>query len=104
MYGSGVYNFFKFFKWSLGLNLTLMVLTLMLVTVPEHLNDEETPVCMANVSLEENFFPAALADDSCSEMYLHTQDWKKEQLDVAKNINFFEDVGIILMKLVLGDG
>ena len=27
MYGSGVYNFFKFFKWSMGLNLMMMLLT-----------------------------------------------------------------------------
>ena len=104
MYGSGVYNFFKFFKWSLGLNLMMMLLTLMLITVPEHINEEENPVCQANLSLEESLFPTEFADDCCAQKYLRSQNENREQLNVANNINFFEDVGIILMNLFLGDG
>ena len=39
-FGSGVFNFFKFMKWAMGLNLFMTVLTVLLISVPEHFNDE----------------------------------------------------------------
>ena len=100
MYGSGVYNFFKFFKWSMGLNLMMMLLT-MLIVIPESFNDDEEPVCQAaNFSLQENTFPTNLSDECCSELYLG----KLEEIHVSMNIDFFEDVGNILIDMVFGDG
>ena len=107
MYGSGVYNFFKFFKWAIGLNLIMMILVLMLITVPDLVsqNDDVAKVCQANVSLEENnLFPSSMANDCCSGMYLITQKVKQEELDVSSNIQFFEDIGWLLSRVLLGDG
>ena len=102
MYGSGVYNFFKFFKWSMGLNLMMMLLT-MLIVIPESFNADENPVCQAaNFSLDINFYPTNLSDECCSQFYLEKQ--ALEKIHVSNNIHFFEDVGNILIDLVFGDG
>ena len=100
MYGSGVYNFFKFFKWSMGLNLMMMLLT-MLIVIPESFNDDEEPVCPV-FSLQGSSFPTNISDECCSELYLEKQ--KLEEIHVSMNIDFFEDVGNILLDMVFGDG
>ena len=102
MYGSGVYNFFKFFKWSMGLNLMMMLLT-MLIVIPESFNDDEAPVCQdPNFSLDANIFPTNLSDECCSQLYLEKR--ALEKIHVSTNIDFFEDVGNILLDMVFGDG
>ena len=102
MYGSGVYNFFKFFKWSMGLNLMMMLLT-MLIVIPESFNDDEAPVCQdPNFSLDLNVFPTNLSDECCSQIYIEKR--ALEKIHVSTNIDFFEDVGNILLDMVFGDG
>ena len=56
----------------------------------------------ANFSLQENFFPTNLSDECCSELYLEKQ--QLEEIHVSMNIDFFEDVGNVLLDMVFGDG
>ena len=105
-YGSGVYNFFKFLKWAMGLNLLMTLLTVMLVSVPEHFNDEIEPSC--NVSNWQNLtlFPELDADTCCSAIYNKNQEVKREPLSVSFEsfVEFITDIGYILINLLYGDG
>ena len=103
-FGSGVYNFFKFFKWSLGLNLVLTLLTVLLVTVPEHFLSHPQPLCQISNFTNKQLFPVEEAGSCCSVLYNKNQEWKKDQLHFASNIDFFKDLGIFLLHLVQGDG
>ena len=103
-FGSGVYNFFKFFKWSLGLNLVLTLLTVLLVTVPEHFLSHPEPLCDISNFTNKQLFPVEEAGNCCSVLYNKNQQWKKDQLNFASNIDFFKDLGIFLLHLVQGDG
>ena len=105
-FGSGVYNFFKFLKWAMGLNLLMTLLTVMLVSVPEHFNDEIEPSC--NVSNWQNLtlFPELDADTCCSAIYNKNQEVKREPLSVSFEsfVEFITDIGYILINLLYGDG
>ena len=105
-FGSGVYNFFKFLKWAMGLNLLMTLLTVMLISVPEHFNDEFEPIC--NVSKWQNLtlFPEMDADNCCSAIYNKNQEVKREPLSVSFEsfVEFITDIGYILINLLYGDG
>ena len=103
-FGSGVYHFFKFFKWSLGLNLVLSLLTVLLITVPEHFISHPQPLCDISNFTKNQLFLKEEAETCCSVLYNKNQEWKKDQLHFATNIDFFKDLGIFLLHLVQGDG
>ena len=103
-FGSGVYHFFKFFKWSLGLNLVLTLLTVLLITVPEHFLSHPEPLCDISNFTNNQLFLKEEAETCCSVLYNKNQEWKKDQLHFASNIDFFKDLGIFLLHLVQGDG
>ena len=103
-FGSGVYNFFKFFKWSLGLNLVLTLLTVLLITMPEHFINHPQPLCDISNFTNNQLFLEEEAETCCSVLYNKNQEWKTDQLHFASNIDFFKDLGIFLLHLVQGDG
>ena len=105
-FGSGVFNYFKFLKWSMGLNLLMTLLTVMLIMVPEHYNDDTAPVCPEQDFINQTMFPADSVDACCTNLYLKNQEWKREPLDVTFKtfVGFLEDIGTILLNLVQGDG
>ena len=103
-FGSGVYNFFKFFKWALGLNLVLTLLTVLLIAVPEHFINHPEPLCDISNFTNNQLFLKEEAETCCSVLYNKNQEWKKDQLHFASNIDFFKDFGIFLLHLVQGDG
>ena len=106
-FGSGVYNFFNFLKWSMGLNLLMTVLTLMLICVPEHYNDDIIPDCNTTVyKINNTMFPEDYVDDCCTNLYDKNQQFKREPLDVTFSSfsSFMSDIGNILLSLFQGDG
>ena len=105
-FGSGVYNFFKFLKWAMGLNLMMTVLTVMLISVPEHFNEDPSPVCQVPDWRNTTLFPVTEADNCCSAIYNENQQIKREPLDVSFEsfVKFISDIGTILINLLYGDG
>ena len=104
-FGSGVYNFFNFLKWAMGLNLAMSLLTVLLVMVPEHFSEEEVPECPGFPSHENmTMFPSQDVDLCCSTLYTENQDLKRDPLRIGLNSDFFKDIGNILLNLLYGDG
>lgn len=105
-FGSGVYNFFKFMKWAMGLNLLMTLLTVMLIMVPEHYNDDTQPICPVDNYRNMTMFPQDDIDACCTVLYQTNQKWKRDPLDVTIKSakGFFEDIGTILLNLIQGDG
>ena len=113
-FGGGVFNFFKFLKWSMGLNLIMAFLTVTLITVPEHFNEKEALMCdrgLIDVSIETHNSTLWFPEDEpikqcCTEAYDNQTNIKREPLQV-RTINasaFFSDIGTVLLNLVQGDG
>ena len=105
-FGSGVYNFFKFLKWAMGLNLLMTLLTVLLISVPEHFNDEFEPICNVSDWKNHTLFPVLDADNCCSAIYNQNQEMKREPLTVSFDgfVEFSTDIGYILINLLYGDG
>jgi len=106
-FGGGVFNFFKFLKWSMALNLTMFVL-MFLIIVPEFVNKKEKAVCSTedmwgNGSL---WYPKDDAKNCCSVAYADLLDIKEEPLAIGTNNakSFFGDLGTVLLNLIQGDG
>ena len=106
-FGGGVFNFFKFLKWSMALNLTMFVL-MFLIIVPEFWNEKENAHCNSldrygNGSL---WYPKNNATNCCSAAYGDLINMKKEPLSIRTNNakSFFGDLGTVLANLVQGDG
>ena len=106
VFGSSVYNYFKFLKWAMGLNLFMTVLTVMLISVPEHYNDEEVAMCNVTDYQNMTMFPPESLDQCCTSLYILNQEWKRDPLDVSFTSfsAFAEDVGYVLLNLFQGDG
>merc|ERR1719342_1926454 len=77
-FGSGVYNFFKFMKWAMGLNLFMTVLTVLLISVPEHFNDEKPPECNVTDFNNMTMFLPEDVDGCCSAIYNLNQEWNRD--------------------------
>ena len=105
-FGSGVYNFFKFLKWAMGLNLLMTVLAVMLISVPEHFNGEFEPICNVSHWGNMTLFPETDVDNCCSAIYNKNQGNKRDPLKVsfASFVEFITDIGYILINLLYGDG
>ena len=88
----------------MGLNLVLSLLTVLLITLPEHFITETKPFCDISNFTASQLFLKEDADTCCSFLYNENQNWKKDQLNFASNIDFFKDLGIFLLHLLQGDG
>ena len=82
-----------------------LLVTVLLVMVPEHFSEEEVPECPGFPSHENmTMFPSQDVDLCCSTLYTENQDLKRDPLRIGLNSDFFKDIGNILLNLLYGDG
>ena len=100
-FGSGVFNYFKFLKWSMGLNLCLAFLTFCLIILPQYISKQEpvNPSCPSqpmvnNMSL---WFPPNQTKACCTEQWqLKQSNYKAQHFNWPPTTagNFFGMVGL----------
>ena len=100
-FGSGVFNYFKFLKWSMGLNLCLAFLTFCLIILPQYISKQEpvNPSCPSqpmvnNMSL---WFPPNQTKACCTEQWqLKQTNYKAQHFNWPPTDagNFFGMVGL----------
>ena len=112
-FGGGVFNFFKFLKWSMGLNLALSFLAISFIVIPEHFNNDEKSICdhsyvdhSIDVKNNSLWYEEKNSIICCSEAYDNQTFIKKEPLHVRTNnaSAFFSDVAKVLLNTAQGDG
>ena len=108
-FGSGVFNYFKFLKWSMGLNICLALLTLCLIVLPQYILVEEQAGLSCNYNATDNslWFPVNQTKACCSEKWQEKQEIyrsKKFNWPPTSAGNFFGMLGTGLLDFFMGDG
>ena len=114
-FGSGVFEYFKFLKWSMGLNLSMALLGIAFIVLPQLLlngREEELHSCglKSTPPLEDTrnnslWYPKDNVTECCSEQYSIQQKQKRDLGWPPGNAtDFFDIVSTVLVSMVMGDG
>ena len=108
-FGSGVFNYFKFLKWSMFLNFCLALLTLFLIILPQYILVEEPVGLSCDYAAPNNslWFPVNQTKVCCSEKWQEKQETYRQKnfnWPPTSAGNFFGMVGTGLLDFLMGDG